>query len=166
APATADSTFSWGTHALVLPNVPAISPSIIPPAAPPATRPGTVNPATRPDVSASNYLNQSFFRTVGDVVDFHTAPLPNFDADILYLFVPAQWVQPFWSVARQIENPRDEGARLGFGTGLRWNLAPRASLAAQTLFFPAERAASELDRNTPATSLTEVQFVARLEIRF
>jgi hypothetical protein len=134
--------------------------------APPATRPSALDSAGGSGLTVSSYWRQSFFSTIGDVVDFHTAPLPSFDADILYLFVPAQWIQPFWSVARQIENPRDDGARLGFGTGLRWNLTPSASLAAQTLVFPAERANSDLERSTPATTLTEVQFVARLEIKF
>lgn len=155
---------------------PVLTPSIIKPKPPdlcsPSTRPGTVDSATPPGYFTSNapsYFNQPLLSGVGDVVDFEAAPLPSFDADILYLFVPARLVQPFWSVARQIENPRDDGARLGFGTGLRWNLTPRASLSTQTLFFPAERAASDLDRNspaTPATSLTDVQFVARLEIKF
>lgn len=100
------------------------------------------------------------------MIDYRKLSLGTAEANVLYIYAPTRVVQPFWSVARETPNPRDDSSRLGFGTGVQLNISPNASIGAETLLFSRDRQNSDMDRSSPLNSLGDAQFFTRLQIKF
>lgn len=100
------------------------------------------------------------------MIDYRKLNLGTAEANVLYIYAPTRVVQPFWSVAREIPNPRDDSSRLGVGTGVQLNISPNASIGAETLLFSRDRLNSDMDRTSPFNSLGDAQFFTRLQIKF
>lgn len=158
----------------VTPPIPPASTLLLPPPAFPAATPPILSPKlamAAPESSVplfnqdTNLLEKSA-STLAQVIDFDHLDLTASEARVFYLVVPTKHIQPFWSFAREVENPRDDSARIGMGTGLRLNITPNASFGAETILFSHDRNTPELDRTGPLSPIGETQFLTRFQIKF